>query len=571
MIDNTTEKIYISHLHWERIFLHMEITSEIGEDLSFALRRFARITPAEKKDVTEELVEIHTYEEIPIDPESVTNDDSGSAVYRFVLNVTCLNGRTFLDNGFWQIQAHTVSSDGTKDSLTCSVSRDVAYMLDDLSRIFPYGEGKYTYIAGFSTYSDNREMLTFVLNSRFTIEYDGWKKRHYFREATTGPDRVKRFYMSIVVNLMRAYYQVVERLSPKNGKRIMFMTETKPYLWGNLKYIDDRMKARGLDKKYDITYSLRNAVGQHKSTMSWVRLITNIAKQDYIFVDDYVPVFGFLDLNKRTRLIQVWHAGVGFKSVGYSRFGKFRSPFPSGSCHKKYDYAVTGSEELVHVYEEVFGLPEEVFLPVGMARLDGYLDPERIASFKESFYAEHPELKGRKIILFAPTYRGSLQKTAYYDYGNLDMDRIYEFCGDEYAWVFKMHPFVKEKPPIPEAYGDRIFDLSDFENINDLYYVTEIHITDYSSSYFEFALMEKPILFYTYDREIYELTRGVHKDIRTSAPGKVCDTFDELMQALSDGDYDYEKTRDFYERNFGNYDGNASDRIIDAILAPEDK
>ena len=342
--------------------------------------------------------------------------------------------------------------------------------------------------------------------------------------------------------------------------------ETKDYLWGNLKAIDDRLHDRGLDKKFNISYSFRKAVGTHMSALSWAKLIFMIAKQDYIFVDDYVPVFGFLNLRKKTKLIQVWHAGVGFKSVGYSRFGKVGTPFPSGSCHKKYDYVLVGSEELVEVYSEVFGIEEEAFLPVGMPRLDGFLDEGRISSFREEFYQTYPKLKGKKLILFAPTFRGGGQQFAHYNYEWLDLKKVYDFCGDEYIFLVKMHPFVHQPIHIPGKYKDRIIDFASYPNINDLYYVTDILITDYSSNYFEYSLMKRPVLFYTPDRELYELSRGVHRSVRESAPGKVCDTFDELMEALENKDYEIEKIYQFVKDNFNNYDGHAADKAIDIIL-----
>ena len=267
-------------------------------------------------------------------------------------------------------------------------------------------------------------------------------------------------------------------------------------------------------------------MGQNNSAANWFRTIRLLARQDVIFVDDYAPVFGFLDLSPHTRLVQVWHAGEGFKSVGYCRFGLSNSPYPTGSCHRKYDYVVTASERHSRLYSEVFGQPMDHMLPLGMARLDGFLDEDVIKEKTDEFYAEHPEVKGKKLILFCPTFRGPVQKKAYFNYEKLDLARIYEFCGDEYIWAFKMHPFVKKKPPIPEEYSDRIIDLTPSKNINDLYYVTDIMITDYSSAYFEYALLQKPVLFYTYDRENYEITRGVHKPILETAPGKVCDTFD---------------------------------------------
>ena len=129
-----------------------------------------------------------------------------------------------------------------------------------------------------------------------------------------------------------------------------------------------------------------------------------------------------------------------------------------------------------------------------------------------------------------------------------------------------MHPFVIEDVEIPKEYESRIFNFKDYPNINYLYYITDILITDYSSNYYEYALMNKPMLFYTYDREIYELTRGVHRSVKDNAPGKVCDTFDELMYALENETYDFEKSVQFVKDQFGDYDGKAADRTIDLIL-----
>ena len=82
---------------------------------------------------------------------------------------------------------------------------------------------------------------------------------------------------------------------------------------------------------------------------------------------------------------------------------------------------------------EVFGLPENRFLPVGMPRLDGFLDENKIRNFKNEFYKNIQILQSKKIILFAPTYRGDGQKTANYNYDWLDLKEIYDFCGEEYG------------------------------------------------------------------------------------------------------------------------------------------
>ena len=153
------------------------------------------------------------------------------------------------------------------------------------------------------------------------------------------------------------------------------------------------MKERGLDKTFKISYSFSKTLQQSKfkTFFTWSRLLWLIAKQDYIFVDDYVPIFKTITLSSKTKLIQAWHAGVGFKSVGYSRFGKAGSPLPKDSCHRKYDYALVGSKGLIPVYEEVFGIDRSHFLATGLPRLDNYLDEERINAYKRKFYQDFPE------------------------------------------------------------------------------------------------------------------------------------------------------------------------------------
>lgn len=543
MVGNTNLFV-ITKIWWERIFLHIEILAS-RQDASFYLKNPGYA---------------------PIKLES--RQEEGCTF--LTLNITCVSERSFLENGRWQIAA--VSADGTET--LCTIDAHTSYQLDSLSRTFRYAQDQMAYTMTFGVASEDDANLIFYLDSYFMIENRRWRQRRYVREVRTAKEKTKRFFMYAAILMIRCYYHMLYALTPKNGTRVMIMSETKDVLWGNLKYIDTRIKERNLDQKFKITYSYRSAAGKHQSgkdIFSWMKVVTKIARQDVIFVDDYAPVFGFFKLGRKTKLIQVWHAGEGFKSVGYSRFGKDGSPFPDGSCHKQYTHVITGSEHLIDVFHEVFGIEKDAFYPVGMPRMDGFLDPEVIDEFKDDFYTKYPELQEKKIILFAPTYRGTEQKYAYYDYSKLDFQRIYEFCQKEDAvFLIKMHPFVKTLPEIPELLQDRIREFSRFPDINKLYYVTDLLITDYSSNYFEYALLQRPVVFYTYDREFYELTRGVHRSILESAPGKVCDTFDQLMECLEQKDFETEKIIQFAKDNFGGYRGDASDRVIDEILLQEE-
>ena len=556
------DRLQIVSVSWERIFLNIQVRSKYQERLSFSLAELD-LTENEndvKKNVifTKIRRNINVGKTHPVSYESYDND-----IYTFRLNITILNDSDFLENGQWHLIAVTEED---PRPIISTISYDCVYDLANMDKIFPYGRQRYSYNVRFAKVTLDEVNIIPILVSTFMIENPYWNKNLVVRDRKTVKGKIRCIAKKYKLSILQALYNCLSRLYKHDGTHILFMSETKPYLWGNLKYIDERIKSRGLDKKFSLMYTFRVAVGKHNSILSWYKTIKRMAMQDYIFVDDYAPLFGSIKLCPETKLIQVWHAGEGFKAVGYGRFGQNDSPRPTGTCHKMYDYAITGSERLVDVYSEVFGMPKERILPLGMARLDGFLDDAVIKEKTSEFYKAYPNCEGKKLILFAPTFRGPGQSTAYYDFDKLDMHAIYEFCGNEYIWAFKMHPFVKQSPPIEKNQRDRIIDLSNYNNINDLFYVTDIMITDYSSAYYEYALLKRPVLFYTYDRVIYENTRGVHKSVKSSAPGKVCDTFEDLMAALKSKDYEIEKTILFSEENFGKYDGHAADRIIDTLL-----
>lgn len=543
MKSNNNYEFQLIDLNWERIFLKFQIQTEFCGKAEFILARVLdnKVDPGKMIDLV---------------PEQYEN-----GIYSFTLNMAAADGRCFLGNGQWCFIA--IVQD---EFSVVTISSALAYQLDSKMRIFPYGKRKYAYNVYFTLNSGCGERIELLLNSYFMQTNSEWMLKRPVYDAETLKQKCKGMFTVAAISGVRLFYYVLEKCYRKNGKNILFMSETKEYLWGNLKYIEERMKQRGLDQEYHLNYSFRKVLSKKQGILSWLKTLNNIAKSDVIFIDDYAPIFGYLNHSKRTRLVQVWHAGEGFKSVGYSRFGKEGSPHPGESAHKSYDYVTVGSKKLIHVYEEVFGIERSAFLPTGMARLDDFLDQNKITQFKKDFYKEYPKLQGKKVILFAPTFRGTGQEEAYYDYDMLDLKQIYDFCGEEYVFLSKVHPFVTEKIQIPEEYKERIFDFAEYPNINDLYYVTDVLITDYSSNYYEYALLKKPVLFYTYDREKYELLRGVHRSVKEHAPGKICDSFEELMKALYEKDYEYEKIEKFVEDNFGEYDGQACDRIIDQLI-----
>lgn len=269
-----------------------------------------------------------------------------------VLNITNIYHQEMLQNGNWFLMQRENQNDEWQH---ISVSMDVCYKLQELDKIYRYRDDAYAYIYSFAPMKKD-EIFVCKIQTTFMMKNMHAKRNHFCLETKRKKIRVIKFVTYILESVLNILYQCIATLIPKNGKNILLMSETRDF-GGNLKKLDERLKERGLDKKFHISYFFHKTMERRKYQVLvyWLKLIFITAKQDYIFVDDYTPFFDFIKLNPKTKLIQVWHAGVGFKSVGYARFGKNGSPHPYNTSHRKYDYAIVGGEALRDVYAEVLG------------------------------------------------------------------------------------------------------------------------------------------------------------------------------------------------------------------------
>ena len=373
--------------------------------------------------------------------------------------------------------------------------------------------------------------------------------------------RLRHRLAKIVLKLIYyIFYIRYKKLKKRSGTEILIFSDQSETLSSNLAALKKALIREG----YNPDESLRAITTKHYSVLHWIKTLRKLAKADFIFMDDHSQTMDWLTL-KNTVITQTWHAGAGFKSTGYSRFGMKASPAPK-SGHRQYTYGLAGSRKIRHFFSEVWGINETMVLPTGMPRLDEFLDDDFRRKTSEALISRYP-LLSKRVILFAPTYRGENKKHAYYPYNKLDFDELYRVAeASDSVFVFKMHPFINKPVPIPERYRDRMLDLSAYPNINDLFYVTDLLITDYSSNIYEFSLMRKPILFYAFDIDGYSKSRGFHRDYRSNVPGKITETFEEMCDAIISGDFEYEKVEEYIKNNFEQTDTHACDRIIDWIV-----
>ena len=177
----------------------------------------------------------------------------------------------------------------------------------------------------------------------------------------------------------------------------------------------------------------------------------------------------------------------------------------------------------------------------------------------------------KKIILYAPTWRDNQHVAGQgytYELG-LDFDKMKQEFGDEYIILFRAHYFIANKLDLSE-YEGFVYDVSRYDDVNELYLISDILITDYSSVFFDYANLKRPILFYMYDYEEYKNNlRDFYIDVE-ELPGPVIKTQDELIAQLKIMDKYYDTYSAAYEKfnNTFTYldDGKASDRLIEECI-----
>ncbi|MGU3126782.1 CDP-glycerol glycerophosphotransferase family protein [Staphylococcus aureus] len=175
-----------------------------------------------------------------------------------------------------------------------------------------------------------------------------------------------------------------------------------------------------------------------------------------------------------------------------------------------------------------------------------------------------PIIKGKKVILFAPTFRGNGHGTAHYPFFKIDFERLARYCRSIMQLCYsKCIRFVKNRLNISREHRQYFIDVSDHREVNDILFVTDfVFNSDYSSLIYEYAVFKKPMIFYAFDLEDYITTRDFYEPYESFVPGKIVQSFDALMDALDNEDYEVEKVVPFLDKHFKYQDGRSSERLV---------
>lgn len=337
--------------------------------------------------------------------------------------------------------------------------------------------------------------------------------------------------------------------------------------FGGKKYDDsprvifEYMKTQEKYKKYKIYWAFSNPdefeiEGAEKIKTDTLKYFITALKAKYWITNSAIER-GLKFKNKKTIYINTWH-GSAFKKIG-TDISEKSFKFKTSKCNIMY----AQNELDVEVYSKAFEIPKENFALVGLPRNDELFDvsEEEIKRIREELKIP----KEKKVILYAPTFREyDRDKDGCILAPPINLDKWKEKLSSNYIILFRAHYEINKVLRIQD--DGFIYNVSNYNNFNELMKISDILITDYSSLIYDYSILKRPIYSYAYDYEEYLEKRGFYIDVNNDLPNGICKTEDELLKKITNCNFEEErkKTEKFFNR-FIQKGGNAR-KYIDNII-----
>lgn len=285
-------------------------------------------------------------------------------------------------------------------------------------------------------------------------------------------------------------------------------------------------------------------------------IIYIIATSKIIIQDQSLPFTSKIHLHPNTKFLQCWHGGGAYKCIGHDAYRKTHNQHDEfkrvSRIHRNISYLICSDPTLTTLYANIFKIKENQVLALGLPRTDNFFS-QNIEKNKVQLNIDFPSCQGKKIILYAPTYR---QTNGRHHINNLDLQKLQNTLSSNYCIAIRKHPTIKI---------NNLHNVLDFSELplNFALSVTDILITDYSSILFDFSIFKKPILIYAEDLNNYiETERCLYVLPEDLAPNCVCYSVDEIINKIKNG-----IPENFIYKNYMSAcDGHSTERISKFIL-----
>ncbi|KRO01166.1 glycosyl glycerophosphate transferase [Levilactobacillus paucivorans] len=317
-------------------------------------------------------------------------------------------------------------------------------------------------------------------------------------------------------------------------------------------------------RQHDIPYVIRR-------TTRWVRLL---GKASFWISNARFPLW----IKKPDYLtyIQTWH-GTPLKKLGLdiekvtmpgTTTARYHANFVKEA--NRWDALISPNDYSTQVFRTAFGFNNQI-LKVGYPRNDALVNstPAEITALKRKLGIP----LDKRVVLYAPTYRDNqfAEKGKYTFDLPFSLAEFQQRFGKDTVLILRMHYLIANTLDI-RGYEGVVFDFSRHPNISELYLVSDLLITDYSSVFFDYAYLKRPILFYPYDYQVYkDELRGFYLNYETELPGEIAHDESQLLSLISQKLATPDMSHDarfmaFYRRFCAIDDGQSSWKVVAYIL-----
>lgn len=307
-------------------------------------------------------------------------------------------------------------------------------------------------------------------------------------------------------------------------------------------------------------------------TLKWLWLMP---RAEYWVINSRLP--NWIPKPTHTNYLQTWH-GTPLKKLALdlddihmpgTNLEKYKLNFRQETA--KWDYLISPNRYSTEIFERAFAFKGKM-IESGYPRNDFLINhannDETVNKIKEKLGIDYD----KKIILYAPTWRDNqyFGRGRYKYSSELDLHLLKEELGDDYVVVLRMHYLVADNLDLT-GLEDFVVDGSKHEDIRELYIIADLLITDYSSVFFDYANLKRPMIFFVYDLEEYRDTlRGFYFDFEQKAPGPLVKTSEQVLAEIKAVDgkefIPSQIEKEFYEKFCYLEDGEASKRVAEQLL-----
>lgn len=390
---------------------------------------------------------------------------------------------------------------------------------------------------------------------------------------------MKKLSVRILFKLYKMTFAFLGSILPKNNKLIIFESFLGKQYSDNpraiYEYIQDHYDGYtmywSVDRRYTNVFTNRDIKQVKRLSIKWLFLMTT-AK--YWVYNSRLPIW--VPKPRKTIYLQTWHgtplkrlaADMDEVHMAGSDTSVYKQAFINSAS--KWDFLVSPNTYSTEIFKRAFQFNKTI-IESGYPRNDFLINAnskQTISDIKER--GSLP--KDKKIILYSPTWRDN----QYYGKGKykfdieMDLAKMKEELGNDYIILLRLHYLVAENLNL-SAFDGFVYDMTFHEDIRELYLISDILITDYSSVFFDYAILKRPIIFFVYDLEEYRDTlRGFYFDFEDKAPGPLVKTTEGILDVIKDieqNGYNPSKTVDtFYHKFCYLEDGNASKRVANEVF-----